>query len=157
MLYYNFFGQWGKPYQAPNLSMKVLGWNCRGICNAMTIRALKAQIKGTSPDVIFLTETKASTSRMVEAMSVIKFSDLCVVEAKGAVKGICVMWKYGCSIQQVEYNKNLIAVKVTDAVCEWLLVVPFQKAKSMGESYGTPRILPRPLNMYWGIQLHHWW
>lgn len=90
-------------------------------------------------------------------MSVIKFSDLCVVEAKGAVKGICVMWKYGCSIQQVEYNKNLIAVKVTDAVCEWLLVVPFQKAKSMGESYGTPspRILPRPLNMYWGIQLHH--
>ena len=68
--------------------MKILGWNCRGICRAATVRAFKAQIKGTSPDVIFLSETKASASRMVEVMNEIKFSNLCVVEAKGTTGGI---------------------------------------------------------------------
>ena len=49
--------------------MKVLGWNCRGICNAVTIRALKAQINRTSLDFIFLCETKGSASRMVNVMN----------------------------------------------------------------------------------------
>lgn len=57
--------------------MKVLGWNCRGICNAATVKALKPQINGNSPDVIFLSETKASASRMVNVMNSIKFSDVC--------------------------------------------------------------------------------
>ena len=47
---------------------------------------------------------------------------MCVVEAKGIAGGICVMWKSGLSIHQMEYNKNLIALKVTDAFCDWLLV-----------------------------------
>ena len=33
--------------------MKILGWNCHGICNAATVRALKAHLKGNSPDVVF--------------------------------------------------------------------------------------------------------
>nr|POE60828.1 hypothetical protein CFP56_39840 [Quercus suber] len=67
--------------------MKVLGWNCCGIYNATTVRALKAQINENSPDVIFLCETKASASRMVNVMNSIKFSDMCVVEAKGSAGG----------------------------------------------------------------------
>jgi len=102
--------------------MKVLGWNCRGICNAVTVRALKAQINGTSPDFIFLCETKASASRMVNVTNLIKFVDMRVVEAKGSTGGICVMWKSGLMCQQVEYNKNLITIKVSDSICSWLLV-----------------------------------
>ena len=102
--------------------MKVLGWNCRSICNTATVRALKAQIKGTSPDVIFLCETKSSASRMQEVLNSIKFAYMCVVDAKGIVGGICVMWKAGLMIQQVEYNKNLIAIEVSDTLCSCLLV-----------------------------------
>ena len=70
--------------------MKTLSWNCRGICKAATVRALKAQIKGTSPDVIFLFETKASSSRMKYVMNSIKFTNMYAVEAKGTAGGICV-------------------------------------------------------------------
>ena len=87
--------------------MKVLGWNYRGICNTVTVRALKAHVKGNSPDIIFLSETKASIHRMKLVLKVIKFTDISVVEAKGIVSGICVMWKSSLSIHQVEYNKNL--------------------------------------------------
>lgn len=71
--------------------MKILGWNCRGICNAASVKALKVHIKGNSPDIIFLSETKASVNRMKEVLRSIKFSNMCVVEAKGVSGGICVM------------------------------------------------------------------
>lgn len=32
------------------------------------------------------------------------------------------MWKSSVSLHPIEFNKNLIAVKVTEAVCDWFLV-----------------------------------
>lgn len=72
--------------------------------------------------ILSLCETKASAFRMVNVMNSIKFVDMCVVEAKGSTSGICVMWKSGLMCQQVEYNKNLIVIKVSDSICSWLLV-----------------------------------
>ena len=69
--------------------MRILGWNCRGICNASTVRALWAQIKGTRPEVVFLSETKANINRMEFVKKSIKFENKCVVEAKGSAGGLC--------------------------------------------------------------------
>ena len=102
--------------------MKLLGWNCRGIYNASTVRALKAQIKGVRPDLIFLSETKALVSRMDFVKSSFGFDNMLVIEAKGKASGLCVIWKNGFSVREVEYNKNLIAVSISDSVCEWLMV-----------------------------------
>ncbi|XP_075659200.1 uncharacterized protein LOC142629097 [Castanea sativa] len=44
-------------------------------------------------------------------------------DAKGTAGGMCVMWKSGLMCHQVEFNKNLIAIKVSDAVCSWLLLI----------------------------------
>ncbi|KAK9990862.1 hypothetical protein SO802_025847 [Lithocarpus litseifolius] len=54
--------------------------------------------------------------------STLKFDNNFVVEAKGCAGGLCMMWKKGISAIQVEFNKNLIAIKISDAICEWLLV-----------------------------------
>ena len=54
--------------------------------------------------------------------SSIGFDNMLVVEAKGKAVGLCVMWKNGFLVREVEYNKNLIAVTVSDSVCEWLMV-----------------------------------
>ena len=102
--------------------MKLLSWNCRGIYNTSTILALKAQIKGVRLDLIFLSETKALVSRMDFVKSSIGFDNMLVVEAKGKAGGLCVMWKNGFSVREVEYNKNLIVVSVSDSVYEWLMV-----------------------------------
>nr|POF21368.1 hypothetical protein CFP56_43492 [Quercus suber] len=47
---------------------------------------------------------------------------MCVVKAKGTAGGICVMWKTGFSISQVEFNKNPITIKVSDALYDWVMV-----------------------------------
>nr|POF21455.1 hypothetical protein CFP56_18498 [Quercus suber] len=47
---------------------------------------------------------------------------MCVVEAKGIAGGICMLWRSRITIQKVEFNKNLIVVKIVDALSSWLLV-----------------------------------
>ena len=100
--------------------MRILGWNCRGICNSLIV--LKAQIKSTRPDLVFLFETKANVSRMDDVKRYLKFDNKSVVEAKGSAGGLCLLWKNGLSIKEVEFNKNLITVKVNDFLLDWLLV-----------------------------------
>ena len=73
-------------------------------------------LKGIALILFFFSETKASVHRMKLVLKAIKFVDICVVEAKGIASGIYVMWKSSLSIYQVEYNKNLIALKVSDAL-----------------------------------------
>ena len=102
--------------------MRALSWNCRGICNASTVRALKAQIKGEWPDIIFLCETKATYNRMKVVMEKLRFSNRFVIDAKGTAGGLTMMWKSNHIIKVLEYNKNLIAIKVSDPVNDWVLV-----------------------------------
>ena len=45
-------------------------------------------------------------------------------------------------MKEVEYNKNLIAVKINNLACEWLMVgfygppYPLKKEEGMGKSHG---------------------
>ena len=48
----------------------------------------------------------------------LKFDYKVVVEAKGKVGELCIMWKKGISTSQVEFEKNLIAIKISSAVCK---------------------------------------
>ena len=64
--------------------------------------------------MVFLSETKANANRMEFVKKSLKFDFSCVVEAKGNASGLCIMWKYGVGLKEVEFNKDLIAVKVSD-------------------------------------------
>ena len=65
--------------------------------------------------------------------SFIKFDNKIVVEAKGSAGGLCIMWKRGLDICGVEFDKNMIAVKVTNKCTDWLLIrfygPPYQAKK----------------------------
>ena len=72
--------------------------------------------------MVFLLETKADVVHMEFVKSFIKFNYRVVVEAKGSVGGLCMLWKEGLSISEVEFDKNLIAAKVSNQCTDWLLV-----------------------------------
>ncbi len=71
-----------EPYHAPLISMRILGWNCCGICNALTVCALKASIRVAHPEVIFLSKTKASIERIDKVASLGRFLNYFVVGAR---------------------------------------------------------------------------
>ncbi|XP_075674808.1 uncharacterized protein LOC142643997 [Castanea sativa] len=102
--------------------MRALGWNCRGICNASTVRALRAQKGGHKPDVIFLCETKANEECMEYVKRRVGFNENVVIEAKGRAGGLCLMWRNNVQIEVVEFNKYMIAVKILDPGGDWYLV-----------------------------------
>ena len=79
-------------------------------------------MKGSKPDFVFLSEMKANESCMEEVKNSIGFSGKLVVDAKGKVGGLCLMWKWGVNVEVKEFNKNLLAIKIKEALCEWLLV-----------------------------------
>ena len=54
--------------------------------------------------------------------SYLKFENKLVVESKGSAGGYYILWKNGMSIKEVEFDKNLIAVKIVDSTLNWLLV-----------------------------------
>ncbi|XP_030923020.1 uncharacterized protein LOC115949895 [Quercus lobata] len=68
--------------------------------------------------------------------SSIGFNESIVVESKGSAGGLCMMWKAGISAHCVEFNKNLIAIRVSDPICDWIIVgfygppYPAKKKKS---------------------------
>uniref|UniRef100_A0A2N9FV45 Reverse transcriptase domain-containing protein n=1 Tax=Fagus sylvatica TaxID=28930 RepID=A0A2N9FV45_FAGSY len=112
--------------------MRILGWNCRGICNASTVRALKAQIRGWHPSVLFLCETKASVVWMNVVAKLIGFQNLVVLGPKGRVGGICMLWSNKVDIEVLEFNCPIIAIRIKDCAVSWSLVGfygPPQKTK----------------------------
>jgi exonuclease III len=72
--------------------MKIFGWNCRGICNALTVKALRTSIRVHNPDIIFLSETKASEHRINRVASLLGFPNYICVEAFGKSGVICLFW-----------------------------------------------------------------
>uniref|UniRef100_A0A2N9EYL8 Reverse transcriptase domain-containing protein n=1 Tax=Fagus sylvatica TaxID=28930 RepID=A0A2N9EYL8_FAGSY len=102
--------------------MKALGWNCRGICNATTVRALKAQIKGVHPEIVFLSETKADEARMDNVMKTLGYSEKLAINAKEKAGGLCMMWINSIDVKVLEFDSNIIAIEIKEGNCVWVLV-----------------------------------
>ena len=49
---------------APPSPMSVLSWNCGVLGSSPTVRTLTDEVKAKNPILVFLSETKASTSWM---------------------------------------------------------------------------------------------
>ena len=114
--------------------MRILGWNCRGICNTSTIRALKALIRGWNPSILFLSETKAGEQRMKDVARMIGFQNLVTIGLKGRAGGICLLWSNNLDVEILEFNSHLIVIQIRDCNVYWSFVgfySPPYKSKRM--------------------------
>ncbi len=102
--------------------MRILGWNCRGICNASTVQALRALIRIHHPQVIFLCETKASENRQKKVASSLGFTKYIIVGAQRKAGGVFLLLAAKLSIDVLEFNSVTIGVKISDNVCSWSLI-----------------------------------
>ena len=102
--------------------MKILGWNCRGICNTSTVRALRALVKGHRPQVIFLCETKASEKCLLKIAISLGFTEHLIVAAQGKSGGVCLFWSSDLLVEVLEFNNVTVAISIRDNVRLWNLV-----------------------------------
>ena len=59
---------------------------------------------------------------MQEVMEKLGFQNRIVIDAKGKAGSLAMMWKSDSAVRVLEYNKNLIAIKISDPVSDWVLV-----------------------------------
>ena len=65
--------------------MSALSWNCRGLRNLRTVRALQEVIASKDPILVFLMETKLSKEEMTKKKYTAESLHSCAsVESKGA-------------------------------------------------------------------------
>ena len=102
--------------------MRIFGWNCRGICNAPTVRALKALIRELRSQVIFFCETKASLNRLLQVVGSLGFSKHITVCFQGRFGGFCLFWFDEFIVNVLEFNAVTIGIQVTNNICSWSLI-----------------------------------
>ena len=74
---------------APNYSMKLLAWNCRGFARLAAKLAFKGFLKNYNTDFIFLSETKILESKIKPFLSHLGFTNLLYKNPVRKAGGIC--------------------------------------------------------------------
>ena len=130
--------------------MKLLGWNCQGICNASTTRALREIIKVQNPHCIFLCETKAIDVCLEKLARSIGFTEHMIISPKGRASGVCFFWSNSVNAKVIEFDFRTIVVSVRDEFCSWSLIgfyePPYQakKHKAWSNLHGLLQSLNNP-------------
>ena len=85
-----------------------LSWNCRGLGNPRSVRALHIMVQRWKPDIVFLMETKSKVNRMEKIKNRIGFANGLIVPSRGRSGGLALFWNRGINLEIKSYSGNHI-------------------------------------------------
>ncbi|KAJ4782681.1 Endonuclease/exonuclease/phosphatase family protein [Rhynchospora pubera] len=92
--------------------MNIIGWNCRGIGGPRKYQFIKDLLNSTQADILFLSETKASTDRMKKFIPTLPLKNHAFYASKGLSGGIALCWSDTINLQVLEVTQNHIWAKI---------------------------------------------
>ena len=98
------------------LVMSCLSWNCRGMGNPQSVRALRNLVQQWNPNIVFLMETKIGVNRMEKVKEIIGLANGLIVPSEGKSGGIALLWVRGLDVEIKSYTRSHIDAIVTDSV-----------------------------------------
>ncbi|GMJ04189.1 hypothetical protein HRI_004088000 [Hibiscus trionum] len=103
--------------------MKTLSWNVRGLGKLWAVQRLRNKLRDVRPDIVFLLETKLSSSRMVEARRRCGFPCGFDVSSVGSCGGLSLAWRSNIPVSIISWSIFHIdaMVKENETSCEWRL------------------------------------
>lgn len=112
---------------SPNI-MKTLSWNCHGLGDRATIRALLKILPVEKPDVVFLMKTKMVMTEMrLLNSSKFGYEGCLVVDCEGLPKlrrgGLCMLWRQLVDLQLISFSTHQIMCRVQEVgvIENWIL------------------------------------
>ncbi|KAL4638715.1 hypothetical protein ACB092_03G166100 [Castanea dentata] len=96
--------------------MNAISWNCRGIGNPQTVRALRNLAQQWNPNIVFLMETKTRVKIMERVKERIGLANGLIVPSEGKSGGIARLWVRGLDVEIKSYTQSHIDAIVTDLV-----------------------------------------
>ena len=95
--------------------MNSLGWNCRGLGNPRSVRALHDLVRQWAPKIVFLSETKLRTKRMERIRDRIGFANELFVPSHGRSGGLALMWTRETDVEIKSFGRHHIDAIITEA------------------------------------------
>ena len=95
--------------------MNPLSWNCRGIGNPRSIRALHNLVQQYNPKIVFLMETKVGVRKMKRVQSRIGIQNGIIIPSEGRSEGFALLWERELDVELKSYTRNHIDAIVTDS------------------------------------------
>jgi exonuclease III len=132
--------------------MKILSWNCRGLAQPSTIRSLRAMIRKSNLDIIFLSETKIDPTTACSILHQLGFVLLVQAPPSSSRRGLLLAWKSDVKLTSFYVYNDIISVwcysdsPVTKWMISFVYVSPYQKNNldlwsnlaTFGEDYDVP-------------------
>jgi exonuclease III len=131
--------------------MKILAWNCRGLTRPAAVRSLRMLIRDNSPDLLFLSKTKASPSQVSAILNSLGFFFLSQVLPIGSSGGLVLSWRPGIDLECFITNKHNISAWIfSDPSSPWIISCLYgppnkrdkpafwDSLKSVGDGFAAP-------------------
>lgn len=88
--------------------MNCIVWNARGMGNPRTFHELRRLCADHSPCLVFICETKITSSKCGNWRSMLGFAGQFVVDASGRKGGLILWWKEDMSVSISSYSEGHI-------------------------------------------------
>ena len=95
--------------------MNSLSWNCRGIENPRSVRALHDLVQRYNPKIVFLMETKVGVWKMKRVQSRIGLQNGIIIPNGGRSGGLALLWERELDVELKSYTRNHIDAIVIDS------------------------------------------
>ena len=100
--------------------MRALGWNCRGLGNPRSVRALRNLVQQWDPDFVFLSETKLKKRSMEKKKMSVGFINGLIIPSHGRSGGLTFLWKKEISVDVQSYSdRHIDAIITEDSGFKW--------------------------------------
>ncbi|XP_071901112.1 uncharacterized protein [Coffea arabica] len=94
--------------------MRVLVWNCQGVGSPLTIPQLREVNNLSSPDIVFLCETKNRSKYLEKVKNILRFDEVVIVDAMNKAGGMAILWREEIRIKQVLKTAFTIEAQIED-------------------------------------------
>ena len=88
--------------------MSLLSWNCRGLGNLQTVKALEKVVKKEDPNIVFLMETWSNREWMEQVKDRCKMKYGLIVPSNGSKGGLAMLWKEGIKVDVKTFSQDHI-------------------------------------------------
>ncbi|KAL0302975.1 UNVERIFIED_CONTAM: hypothetical protein Sradi_6165600 [Sesamum radiatum] len=91
--------------------MSLLIWNCKGMGNPWTVKGLRDLLRDNNPHLVFLAETKCSTSQIENLKKQLNLFGF-YVDSKGKSGDLALLWQKSVDVQLQSFSRYHIDVSI---------------------------------------------
>lgn len=88
--------------------MSLISWNCQGLENFLSVKALEKVINKEDSIIVFLMETKSNTEGMKLVKEKCNMKHGLIVPSEGKSGGLALLWKEGITVEVQTYSQSHI-------------------------------------------------